>query len=294
MNNGFTPLQRCRFLPKEPLMRRLASGVLTAVLLAAPVIADAQTMRLGQVLVFHIPEIRAGADTKAFEAHLTGHVLPAWNKAAPGMTATLVRKDRGARQGQYMIVWTTDTIARHKAYASASGDFPFAADLVAKAGDFRPMIAPYVNGPGRYVQYELVAPGAAGTPLPAIDVLALHYARVRPDRREAFDRFVREKLHPAVGNLRPDLRLLYYRPVRGAEAGAYVTVFALTQASRDKYWPKGADSDVLKATFTPAITGLTTELQTYLVEGTYATGNLAAAVFESKEWADWVFVAAGR
>jgi hypothetical protein len=275
-------------------MKRLASGALTALLLAAPVIAEAQTMRLGQVLVFYIPEIRAGADTKAFEAHLTGHVLPAWNKAAPGMTATLVRKDRGEHPGQYMIVWTTDTIARHKAYASASGDFPFAASLVAKAGDFRPMIAPYVNGPGRYVQYELVAPGAAGTPLPEIDLLAVHYARVRPERREAFDRFVRDKLHPAVGNLRPDLRLLYYRPVRGAEAGAYATVFALTKASRDKYWPKGADSEVLKATLSPAITGLTTELRTYLVEGTYATGNLAAAVFESKDWADWAFVPPGR
>jgi hypothetical protein len=71
-------------------------------------------------------------------------------------------------------------------------------------------------------------------------------------------------------------------------------VFALTRASRDKYWPKGADSDVLKATFSPAITGLTTELRTYLVEGTYATGNLAAAVLESKDWADWAFVAPGR
>ena len=123
-------------------------------------------------------------------------------------------------------------------------------------------------------------------------MLGLHYARVRPDRRETFDRFVGEKLHPAVGNLRSDLRLLYYRPVRGEESGAYVTVFALTQASRDKYWPNGADSDVLKATFTTAITKLTTELRTYLVEGTYATGNLAASVFESKEWADWAFVPA--
>ncbi len=269
---------------------------IVAVLLALPTLlmmasaSDAQTMKLGQVLVFYIPEMRQGADTKAFESHLTGHVLPAWNKATPGMVARLVRKDRGNRQGQYMIVWTTDTVARHKEYASPSGDFPFSTALTSKAGDFRPMIAPYVNGPGRYVEYHLVAPQAVSTALPEVDVLGLHYARVRPDRREAFDTFVAGKLHPAVGSLRPDLRLLYYRPVRGDEPGSYVTVFALTQASRDKYWPKGADSDVLRATFTPEIKALAEELRTYLVDGAYATGNLAAAIYESKEWADWNIV----
>jgi hypothetical protein len=272
-------------------MRRIAAGLLALPFLLLPAAtAGAQTMKLGEALVFYIPEMRPGADTKAFEAHLTGHVIPAWNKATPGMVARLVKKDRGNRQGDYMIVWTTDTLARHKGYASASGDFPFSPAITAKAGDFRPALAPYVNGPGRYVEYHLVAPAAAGSPLPEVDVLGLHYARVRPDRREAFDKFVAARLHPAVGNLRPDLRLLYYRPVRGEEPGAYVTVFALTQTSRDKYWPKGADSDVLRATFTPEIKALAEELRTYLVEGAYATGNLAAAIYESKEWADWGIV----
>jgi hypothetical protein len=273
------------------MTQKLGSALVIALLFVAHGIAEGQSIRLGEVLVVHIPEIGAGADTKAFEERVTREVLPAWNNAAPGLTASLVRKDRGPRRGQYMIVWTTDTIERHKAYVSPSGALPFAEALVAKAGDFRAVMAPYVSGPGRYVQYELVAPEAAGAPLPEVDVLGLHHARVRPERREAFDGFVNEKVHPAVGNLRPDLRLLYYRPVRGEEAGAYVTVFALTQASRDKYWPKGRDSDVLKAAFAPAITRLATELQGYLVEGTYATGELAAAVFESKEWADWVVVA---
>ena len=263
----------------------LAASVL-AVLFALPAPAHAQTMTLGEVLITYTPELGAGADAAAFESHVTGHILPAWNKAAPGMQARLVRRDRGPRVGQYMIVWSIDTAARYKEYA-ASGDFPFSAALVGKAGDFRPMIASYVNGPGRFVEYHLVAPASAGSPLPTIDVLALHYARVRPDRREAFDQFVAKRLHPGVGNLRPDLRLLYYRPVRGDEPGAYVTVFALTMASRDKYWPKGADSDVLRATFTPEIKALAKELSEYLVEGSYATGNLAAAIYESKEWADW-------
>jgi hypothetical protein len=272
-------------------MRRVALAVAAALLFALPSDTKAQTMRLGQVMVFYIPEVRQGADTKAFESHLNGHILPMWNKATPGMVARLVRKDRGNRAGQYMVVWTTDTVTRHKEYASASGDFPFSAAIAAKAGgDFRPMLASYVTG-GKFVEYHLVAPETLKAPLPEVDVLGLHYTRVRPDRREAFDKFVADKLHPAVGNLQPDLRLLYYRPVRGEEAGAYVTNFALTEGSRDKYWPKGADSDVLRTTFSPAIKALAEELRGYLVEGAY-NGNpkLAAAVYEAKEWADWVVV----
>jgi len=80
-------------------------------------------------------------------------------------------------------------------------------------------------------------------------VLGIHYIKVRPDRREAFETFVNDTLHPAVGNLRPDLRLLYYKAVRGPDTGNYITIFALTRESRDRYWPGGSDSDDLRAAF---------------------------------------------
>jgi hypothetical protein len=35
-------------------------------------------------------------------------------------------------------------------------------------------------------------------------------------------------------------------------------------------------------------------MQTYLVEGAYATGALAAATFEAKEWGDWLIVPTAR
>ena len=115
---------------------------------------------------------------------------------------------------------------------------------------------------------------------------------MRPDRAEAFEQFVRQTLHPAVGNLRPDLRILYYKAVQGAQAGTYVALFALTRTSRDKYWPGGADSDELRAAFKP-VQGLTKELSTYLVDGSYiADPKFAAAVFESRQWADFVLVPA--
>ena len=117
--------------------------------------------------------------------------------------------------------------------------------------------------------YHLLSPDKVG-PLPPVDVLGIHFTKVRPDRRDAFERFVAEKLHPAVGNLRPDLRVLYYKLAGGTDASNYIALFALTKASRDKYWPKGADSDELRAAFSPSVRALTKELSTYLVEGSYA------------------------
>jgi hypothetical protein len=177
---------------------------------------------------------------------------PSPSKPEADPTAHAFQADRGNRKGQHLVVST----------------------------------AP--GGAGSS-EYHLLSPDKAG-PLPDVEVLGIHYIKVRPDRREAFERFVGEKIHPAVGNLRPDLRLLYYKAVRGPDAGSYITVFALTRASRDKYWPGGADSDELRAAFKP-VQGLTTELITYLVEGSALTDpKFAAAVYESREWSDFVLI----
>ena len=187
--------------------------------------------------------------------------VPARPALAPN--THLLQADRGNRKGQMVTVWT-----------GRIGDAGTpAADQAAAS------------------EYQLLSPSTVGA-LPAVDVLGIHYIKVRPERRDAFERYVRETLHPAVGNLRPDLRLLYYKAVRGPDAGSYITVMALTRASRDKYWPNGSDSDDLRAAFKP-VQPLTTELLTYLVEGSALTDpKFAAAVFESREWTDFVLVPA--
>ena len=94
-----------------------------------------------------------------------------------------------------------------------------------------------------------------------------------------------------MANLRPDLRLLYYKPVSGNTRGSYLAVFALTRGSRDKYWPGGSDSSELRDAFSPTVRALTKELSTYLVEGSFAADPaLAAAVYESREWTDFVLI----
>lgn len=260
--------------------------LLTALVVLVASSAQAQTIKLGEVLTFFAPDLKPDADLAAFERQVTGQLVPAWTKNAPGVSLHLVKKDRGPRPGQYLLVWVTDTLARHKSYAAASGDVPFRLAVTSNAGDPRTVLAAFLKGPGAYSEFHLVHPEKVGAALPTVDVLGNHYIKVRPDRVAAFDTFIGEKLHPTVGNLRPDLRLLYYKPVRGEQPGHYITVIALTMASRDKYWPKGADSDVLKATFTPPVRALATELETYLVPGTWGVG-MTAAVYEAKEWGDW-------
>ena len=188
---------------------------------------------------------------------------PLGPKAPAGSNANVFQSDRGNRKGDYLLTWTGGSKDKRP------GDVP--------------------GSTAQASEYQLLGPDRVG-PLPNVDVLGIHYIKVRPDRREAFEKYVSETLHPAVGNLRPDLRLLYYKAVRGPDTGNYITIFALTKESRDKYWPGGSDSDDLRTALKP-VQPLTTELSTYLVEGSALTEpRFAAAVFESRTWTDFVLV----
>jgi hypothetical protein len=215
---------------------RAAAVIIAAWVLAGAANAEAQKMRLAEVLVM-VP-----VDT-----------------APPRVVDGIVfQADRGGRKGQHLIV---------------AGSTP-------KAGSALD---------NRASEYRILGPETTGT-LPDVDVLGIHYLKVRPERADAFEQFVARTLHPAVANLRPDLRLLYYKSVAGPDAGNYIALFALTRESRDKYWPGGSDSDELRQAFKP-LQPLTTELNTYLVEGSALTDpKFAAAVFESRTWTDFVLV----
>jgi hypothetical protein len=256
----------------------VAVGLGLAAQPASPQSAGAPMMTLGDVLVWHTPDVVPGTDAAAFEAAVRDRVLPAL-RASAAAPVHLVRADRGGRKGQYAVVSTTAAPDRPPTTDPRAADF---AAGVAK------LLAPFTKGPGRTIRYSVVGPGTAG-PSPAVDVLGMHYVKVRPERRDAFERFVTATVHPAVANLRPDLRVIYYR-VEGGATADYVALFALTRASRDRYWPGGSDSDALRAAFGP-VRALTKELAAYLVEGSFlADEKFAAAVYESRDWSDFVLV----
>ena len=194
-----------------------------------------------------------------------GEVLlltPSDGTPAPGGSDHVVQADRGNRKGQFYRVWT---------------------------GAGKMNAAPVMD---RSTEYHLLSPEKVGT-LPEVDVLGVHFIKILPGQRDQFERFVSDTLHPAVANLRPDLRLLYYKAVRGADAPGYILLFALTKQSRDKYWPGGSDSDALRQAFAP-VRVHTKQLRTYLVPDSALTDEkFAAAIFESREWTDLVLVPAG-
>jgi hypothetical protein len=258
-------------------MRRSVAGLAVAsilFLLAGP--ASGDQMPLDEVLVFSFPELNANTDARAFEQHALQTIASSRETLRPGNDLHLLAVDRGSRKGQYAFV-ATGTMRNPPTDVT-----PSAAAL-----------GRHTRGEPRQIEYHLIGADTVSA-LPAAEVLGVHYTKVRTDQAAAFESFVRDRVHPAVATLRPDLRILYYKAVRGADAGSYLAVFALTKVSRDKYWPGGSDSDDLRAVFTP-LGGLATSLSSYLVEGSYlADPKFAAAVFESREWTDFVVIPTGK
>jgi hypothetical protein len=120
----------------------------------------------------------------------------------------------------------------------------------------------------------------------------VHYTKVRSDRRDQFEAFVREKLHPALVGTIPGMSLLYYKGVRGKGAGSYITIFAIESVQkREQFWPTDAsEAEAVKEAFKP-LKSLARELSGYLVPGSYLESSTAAAAyFESTEWTDFVRV----
>jgi hypothetical protein len=237
--------------------------VLAALVIAQPHPLSAQTppmtIRLTPQIGLGTLEQAPEAADAAFEALTLSHFAPVKPPATTVGDLMLLRKDRGPHPGRYAIFVT-----------AGHGDSSYIASV---ARTF-----PTVKS------YQLIGVVSAG-PLPTVDLLAVHYIKVQPAKAAAFDRFIADKLNPAVANLRPDLRFLYYK----SQDGGYITIVGITKASRDKYWPGGADSDDLKAAFTPAVRSLASELQAFLVDGSWGTG-MTAQVYEAKDWADWTIL----
>jgi hypothetical protein len=53
-------------------------------------------------------------------------------------------------------------------------------------------------------------------------------SRWKKEKAAEFEKFVVEKLHPAVGNVLPDMHLMYYKAVSGDNTASYITIFAIS------------------------------------------------------------------
>jgi hypothetical protein len=254
----------------------------------------AQTMQLGEILILNTPTLNSDADTEAYEALLLDEVAPPWKAHVPGTELHLFRADRGGRTGDYLVVWSIDTREHRNASLPEDQASGFSRAVLERTGWVPAATSTFLSDTGSYTDYVLIGADRIGD-LPRVDILGMHYIKVQADKEEAFERFVRDTLHPAFTDQTPGMRLLYYKGIRGEDAGSYITIFALESVeARAQYWPTDApETEALKTAFKP-MEPLAAELSTYLVEDSYlkAGSGFAAAIFESLEWTDFVHVRA--
>lgn len=240
-------------------------------------------MKLGEVVVISTSTLKPNANAESFKAFVNNEASKRI-KGNSTMAIHVFQADRGKRKGDLLLVYGADKPATRESFASGS---PFRNEVIAASGK-KP--SDFLTNTHKYTEYRLIGADKFNT-RPDVGILGIHYIQVKKEKAAEFEKFVVEKLHPAVGDILPDMHLMYYKAEAGDHAHSYITIFAITSvAARHKYWPEGApETQPLKDAFKP-FDGLAKELSTYLVEGSYLeVGKGGAAIYESKEWTDFIY-----
>ena len=249
-------------------------------------IAYTQGIKIGEVLILNHPNLNNNTKPEAFQAFTTQEILPVLNKQGHGTTYHLFKADRGKQKGQFLLAAATEKINDPR------GNFLKSPFNVISSSNGDKSLGDFVTNAETFTEYHLIGWEKIKS-LPNAGILGIHSIQVKKERSKDFEKFVVDKLHPAVSQLFPDMQLLFYKAVAGENKGSYITVFTIdSPAARDKYWPGGsAETEILKKTFKP-LEGLAKELGSYLVEGSYLepSSGGAAAYWESKVWTDFVDV----
>ncbi len=267
-------------------MKTIFKNILVIFLLSGIVNSGStQGMPLGKIIVLMTPDFKKDAKPEALQTFIKGEIFPMYDQDKPGSNFYLFQADRGDKKGSYLLVCGHKTFANREKMPAGS---PFTDKILSnhasssKASDF-------FSNSDTYTEYQLIG-SENFQALPDVGILGIHYIKVKKGRSEQFEKFVKEKMHPAVGDLLPDMHLLTYKATAGDRKGTYITIFAITSVeARDLYWPAGRpETEILKQSFAPH-KKLAGELGGYLAEGSYLepTGG-AAAIFESKEWTDYI------
>jgi hypothetical protein len=241
-------------------------------------------MKLGEVVIVSTSALKKNSNAETFKSYVNNDVTQKVKKDKPSVTIHAFKADRGKRKGDLLLVFGADKPTERESFATGS---PFRNEVIGASGK-KP--SDFLSNTHTYTEYRLIGADKFTT-RPDIGILGIHYIKVKKEKAAEFEKFVVEKLHPAVGNVLPDMHLMYYKAVAGANPASYITIFAITSVdARHKYWPEGApETKPLKDAFKP-FEGLAKELGAFLVEGSYLeVGKGGAAIFESKEWTDFIY-----
>ena len=270
------------------MKKRLLTILFLFNLVASAGMLHAQGMKMGEVIIISNSGIQKGVKPEALQNWVNDEVASSWSRKYPGTSMHLFLADRGDSKGKFLLVTNVIRLAYREVLPQGS---PFDEDVIAEANANLRSSADFLRNPDAYTEYSLIGPEHFKS-LPVAGILGIHYIKVKPERSAEFEKLVVDKLHPSVGQLFPDMQLLYYKAVAGDHKGEYITIFTIKSvAARDKYWPTGApETETLKKGFDP-LKKLAVELGDLLVEGSYLKPESggAAAYFEAIKWTDFVY-----
>lgn len=245
---------------------------------------SAQGIRIGEVIMVSTSPLKPDVTPGALQTYVNDQA-PGWNKKK-SVNIYALMADRGDRKGDVLLT----CIARKEADRRSLGTGSPFTDSQFSSPNTAMKLSDFLSDPGAYTEYRLIGAEKMKS-LPVTGMLGIHYLQVRPGRTDEFEKLVIEKLHPAVGQLLPDMQLLYYKAVAGENSGSYITIFTIESvAARERFWPTGGpEQDIVRQVFHP-LKALAEELGSYLVEGSYLAPESggAAAYWESREWTDFV------
>lgn len=247
-------------------------------------VAHGQGMKLGEVVIVSTSALKKNTNAEAFRSYINTDVTQKIKKNSPSAFIHAFHADRGKRKGELLLVFGAGKSSERGSFSTGS---PFRDEVI---GTSAKKPSDFLTNTHTYTEYRLIGADKFTT-RPDIGILGIHYIKVKKEKAAEFEKFVVEKLHPAVGNVLPDMHLMYYKAVAGDNSPSYITIFAITSVeARHKYWPEGApETKPLKDAFKP-FEGLAKELGAFLVEGSYLeVGKGGAAIFESKEWTDFIY-----
>src|SRR5689334_14896777 len=236
-----------------PLIMKHSIFIFLAVISSFVVVAQPVGMEVGQVLIIN----NSGVKTSGMQAHkdLMTEASTNWAKGKPDIAFAHFFADRGRENGGHIMVASIKTIDARKNFPRGS---PFSG----------PKGEAVLSNPSSFSEYQLIGPETVKA-MPLAGILGLHYLRVKAGKEKDFEKFVTEKLNPALSQLFPDMQMLYYRGVAGEMTGKYLTVWTIkSKAARDNYWPEGGpETEALKAGYA-AQSRLADQLEDYLMAGT--------------------------
>lgn len=245
----------------------------------------AQDIQVGEVIMVSTSPLKEDVKPEALQMFID-NLAPDWNQKT-GVSIYALPADRGKRKGELLLTCIAEKESDRRALGKGS---PFTDKNFSSAGTSG-KLSDFLSNPEAYTEYRLIGANRMKS-LPLTGMLGIHYIQVKPERAEEFEKLVIEKLHPAVGQLLPDMQLLYHKAVDGENQGSYVTIFTIESVeARERFWPTGgAEQEIVRQTFNP-LKELAKELGDYLVEGSYLgpESGGAAAYWESRVWTDFVY-----